>query len=108
MPCSHPAFRVKSRLRSRGSFPQARDKYLSLATLFGDAEPPVLKHSLNTIRTAAATLYEANIHVSLSLGGMQRRKALGKHAQSFVSDYEGANPADWIHPVLIEAAKKAA
>ena len=68
----------------------------------------IIDHAQRWILNAATTIYEAQISTCSKMGGLQRKKALAKHAVDFAAATNKASPSDCLHPALAELARAAA
>lgn len=56
----------------------------------------------------AATIYEAQIHDSCKLWGMQRKKKMASHAAAFAEASDNASADKHVHASLLAIAKESA
>jgi hypothetical protein len=68
----------------------------------------IYQHAQRFLVLCAATMYEAEIASSRSLGSLQKDKALSEYAKAFTSRGDKASPADHIHPALYAIAQQSA
>ncbi len=72
--------------------------------LTGDNKPSILIHATNSIASAAATVYEAEIASCRPLGALQRDKALSDASKAFSLRSRGAVASNFVYPPLYEIA----
>ena len=72
-----------------------------------DGERPAIFTECNkVINLPAATIFEANITNSMTLGGIAKKKAMAKHTAVFVTDSVDAQASKWVHGHLLATSKK--